>query len=506
MNDNEPNPLRWRILAILCLCLVVVVASMSSLNVAIPSVVRALKASHTEQLWILDSYAVAFAGLLLFAGALGDRYGRKKALLAGLAIFGTFAIVAGFSDRASLVIVARSAMGLGAALVMPATLSFITVVFPPEERGKAIAIWAGFAGAGGVIGLLSSGLLLERFSWGSVFFVNVPLVVLAFVTVARFVPASRDDERHPLDPLGALMSIGGLVSLVFGVINGPERGWTDLVTLAAFAAAAVLASGFVRYEAGANHPMLDPRLFRIRRFTLGTIAISVTFVGMFGMFFLVTLYLQFVQSYSALGAAVRMLPVAVTLLVVAPQGPRAVARFGARTVITAGLLFQAGGFALMSTLEPGTAYGTLFIGFVVMAAGMALVMPPSTQAILSSLPANKAGVGSGVNVTARELGGAVGIALLGSLMSERYRSGVSPVIDNLQVPATAAEAARDSIAGASAAGPQILEAASRAYTHGMSLAFTVATVLAVLTAAVVNRTYPREETAEDAGEGDAQPL
>ena len=500
MTDNEPNPRRWSILAVLCLSLVLVVASVSSLNVALPSIARALDASQTEQLWILDSYALVFAGLLLFAGALGDRYGRKKMLLAGLAIFGAAAIAASFSDTASLVIAARGVMGVGAALVMPATLSIITVVFPPEERSKAIAIWAGFAGAGGAIGLLSSGLLLEHFWWGSVFFVNVPIVVVAVVAIARFVPTSRDDKQRPLDPVGALFAIGGLGSLVFGIINGPEHGWTAPVTLAAFVVAAVLLASFARYEAGANHPMLDPRLFRIRRFALGTLTISVVFLLMFGMFFIITLYLQFVQGYSALGAAVRILPITVTLIVVSPQGPRAVARFGARAVITAGLLIMAGGFALMSTLDPGSGYGTLVVGFVLMAAGMALVGPASTEAIVSSVPANKAGIGSAVNVTAREVGGAIGIALFGSLLSEGYRSGVSSIVGSSQVPANAAAALHDSIVGARGLDPQIVAVANKAYTDGLSLAFTVAAVLGVVTAAVVNRAYPREVATEDAAQ------
>jgi len=497
---GEPDPLRWRILGILCLCLILIVASVSSLNVAIPSIVRALDASQTEQLWILDSYALVFAGLLLPAGAIGDRYGRKGALLTGLAIFGTAAIVASFADSAALIIAFRSVMGVGAALVMPATLSIITVVFPPEERGKAIAIWAGFAGAGGAIGPLSSGILLEHFWWGSVFFVNVPIVMVAFVAISRWVPTSRDDEARPLDPAGALLSILGLGSLVFGIINGPEHGWTDPLTLAAFVVSLVALAGFVRYETRIEFPMLDPRLFRIRRFALGSLTITMAFMVMFGMFFLITLYLQFVQGYSALGAAVRTLPFAVTMIAVSPRGPKLVARFGARAVVTTGLLIQATGFVLMSRLQPETPYVYLALGIVLAAAGMALLMPPSTEAIVSSLPQSKAGVGSAVNDTTREVGGAIGIALLGSLLSIGYRSGVSSLVDNPALPRQAAEAINDSVAGASFAaaeapapfGAQILQTAGNAYTDGMSLAFTVAAVIGVATAIVVNRTYPRE--------------
>lgn len=502
----EPDPRRWTVLAILCLCLVLVVAGVSSLNVAIPSIVRALDASQTQQLWILDAYAVVFAGLLLPAGAIGDRYGRKGALLTGLGIFAGAAIVASYADDPGWVIVMRATMGIGAALIMPATLSIITVVFPPHERGRAIAIWAGLAGAGGAIGMLASGLLLERFWWGSVFFVNVPLTVLAFVAILALVPSSRDEDRLPLDPVGALLSMAGLTALVFAIIMGPEEGWADGVTLGAFAVAAVCLLAFVRYELGTATPMLDPRFFRARRFTLGSLTITANFLAMFGMFFLMTMYLQFVHEHTALGAAVRLLPFPVTMMLVTPRSPKIVARYGARAVVTAGLLIQAGGFAVAATLQPGSHYVHLASALVLMATGMALLMPPSTMAIVSSVPQNKAGVGSAVNDTTREVGGAIGIALLGSLMSMRYRSGVSDLASTDGVPAVAGERISDSVAGAhdvasrlladDAASPlaeQVVDVANNAFTSGSLLAFTVASGVSVLTAVVVNRYYPSDQ-------------
>lgn len=510
--EQEADPRRWLALGVLCLCLVLVVASVSSLNVAIPSIVTALGASQTEQLWILDAYALVFAGVLLPAGALGDRYGRKGALLVGLGIFAGAAVVASQASDPTQLIALRAVMGIGAALIMPATLSIITVIFPPHERGKAIAIWAGFAGAGGAIGPLASGILLEHFWWGSVFFINVPIVAVAFVAIAMVVPTSRDDERRPLDPVGALLSTGGLGALVFGIINGPEHGWTDPVTLGAFALAAAGLTAFVAWELRMRYPMLDPRLFRIRRFAAGSLTITAAFAVMFGMFFTVTLYLQFVQGHTPLEAAVRTLPFAITMLLVSPRGPRLVTRFGARRTIAGGLVVLAGGFVVASTLGPDTPYLLLAVALVMMATGLALVMPPSTEAIVSSLPPSKAGVGSAVNDTTREVGGAIGIALLGSLVSTGYRAGIDDAADRIPVPA-AADAVRDSVAGAVGVGGRVggelgarlVDVAGDAFTDGMQIAFLTAVGIVLLTAAAVLRLLRQPPPERDAAPTTSEP-
>ena len=500
------HPQRWTILGILCLCLILVVAAVSSLNVAIPSIVRALDADQTEQLWIIDAYGLVFAGFLLFAGALGDRFGRKLALLSGLTLFAGAAVVASQAADPAQLIALRAVMGIGAALIMPATLSILTHVFPPQERGKAIAVWAGFAGAGGAIGPLMSGLLLEHYWWGSVLFINVPIALVAFVAIAAFVPSSRDADELPLDPVGAVLSIVGLAALVYGIINGGEHGWTEPRALAGFAVGLVGLAAFVRYELHLDHPMLDPRLFRLRRLSLGSFTITAAFAVMFGMFYLVTLYLQFVQGYSPLAAAVHQIPFAITMLIVSPQGPRLVARFGARTMVTFGLLVQATAFVILSTLRPDTPYAVLFVGLVLLGIGLANLMPPSTEAIVSSLPPSKAGVGSAINDTTREVGGALGIAVLGSLLSMGYRNGLGSLLD--QLPASAAGLARDSIAGAIAVGTsaqapdgvgaQLVEAAKVAQTDGMRLAFLAAAAIGVVAAVLVNRLWPTEPLASAA--------
>ncbi|MGI9595528.1 MAG: MFS transporter, partial [Acidimicrobiales bacterium] len=318
--DHDPGPAatgdsnRWRILAIMCSCLVLVVAGVSSLNLAIPSIISDLQPSATETLWIVDGYALVFAGLLLPAGALGDRFGRKGALLIGLAIFIAGALWAAWSGDATWLIVARGSMGVGAALIMPATLSIIIAVFPPEERAKAIAVWAGFAGAGGGIGIIGGGALLEVFWWGSVFFINVPIAIVAGLLIAAVVPTSRDEHATPLDPVGSLLSIAGLGSLVYAIIEGGERGWGAGVTVGAFIAAVVLLSAWVAWESSTTNPMLDPALFRRVPFSMGSLTIAAGFAVMFGMFFLLTQYFQFVQGLSPLAAGVRNLTFAVAMI------------------------------------------------------------------------------------------------------------------------------------------------------------------------------------------------
>ncbi len=505
--DGQGHPRRRLILVIMCLCLVMIVAAVSSLNVAIPTIVRELDPSSTEQLWIIDAYALVFAGLLLLCGALGDRYGRRHALIVGLVIFAGASTLASYADSPTQLIASRGIMGIGAALIMPATLSTLTVVFAPRDRAKAIAVWAGFAGAGGAIGPVASGLLLERFWWGSVFFIAVPIAALALVAIIAIVPNSAEQIRHRLDLGGAVLSIVALVGIVFGIIEGPEIGWLDPVTLASFAIGAAAIVAYVAWERRMEHPLLDPDFFRIPRFGLGSLTITVAFLTMFGMFFLMTLYLQFVLGFSPLGAAVRLLPFSVVMIAIAPRSPLLTAKFGTRRVVAGGFLIQAVGFAICTLLDVESGYWLLLLAVVPMAAGMALLMPPTTNAIVTSLPGDKAGVASAVNDTTREVGGAVGIALLGTLVTVSYQAGMGASTSGLAPPL--AELAEDSIGGAfqvagqvepSVAGP-LLAAARDAFVDGQRLSFGVAAGLGVVMALIIARFYPRDEL--DAGAGQA---
>jgi EmrB/QacA subfamily drug resistance transporter len=497
---------RWWILGVLVLSLVVVMTANTSLNIAIPSLVRDTGASATQLQWIVDAYALVFAGMLLTAGALGDRFGRKGALLAGLGIFGSMSLLATFVEEPAALIAIRGVQGLGAALLMPGTLSILVAVFPPEERSKAIALWAGFAGSGAAIGIVASGWLLEHFWWGSVFLVNVPIVATAVVLVAWLVPTSRDPRRLPLDRLGSLLSILALGGLLFGIIEGPERGWTDPLTVAGFAVAAAGLAAFAAWEARTDYPMLDFGFFRSPAFSVGTSTIALTFFAMFGMFFLLTQYLQSVLGYRPLEAGIRTLPMMAVMVPAASRSARAAARFGSRAVITTGLALVGSGLAVLASLRPGSSYAVLVAGLLLLGVGMGNVAAPATGAVMTSLPVAKAGVGSAVNDTAREIGGALGIAVLGSLVASGYRSDLGPALAGL--PAESAEVARRSLGAAlqesgrlgGDTGATLADAARDAYAGAMGTSLLVAATVAFVAIAVVRRYLPGPAAAGRGGE------
>lgn len=486
------HPHRRSILAICCLCLVLVVLAVSSLNVAIPTISTELRPTATQLLWIIDSYALVFAGLLLPAGAMGDRFGRKGALLTGLGIFVLGALAASLTTSPWPLVATRSIMGVGAAFVMPATLSIVTTVFAPADRPAAIATWAGFAGAGSATGPPLSGFLLEHFWWGSVFFINIPVAAVAAVLVATRVPTSRDTTERRLDVVGAAISVLALGSLLFGIIEGPEKGWSSGVVLGAFAVAAAATVAFVRWELHTPDPMLDPRFFRIPWFRTGSAVVTVIFFGMFGMFFLITQYLQQVKGFSPLLAGLGTIPSAATLLVVTPRSPLVVARLGRRRTIVAGMGLCATGFLTFSMLTPSSPYLHVAAALVCTASGMGLSMAPASTAIVSSLPQTKAGVASAVNDVTREVGGALGIAVLGSVLSSRYSSLFRDGLD-AAVPDALARRSSDSIglalaAAEAAPGPvaDALAALARAsFTGAMSAAFRVSAVLVATVAVLV---------------------
>jgi DHA2 family multidrug resistance protein-like MFS transporter len=500
----EIHSRRWFLLGIMNLSLVLVVMAVSGLNTALPTMQGDLEASASELQWIVDAYAVLFAGLLLTAGAIGDRFGRKRALVGGLAVFALAALLGGLAQDATQVIASRALMGIGAAFIMPATLSIITSIFPPHERGKAIAIWAGFAGAGASLGPILTGGLLEGYWWGSTLLVNVPIALAVIGAVWWFAPDSRDDTRTPLDPAGALLSLVGLSTLIFGIIQGPEDGWTSSIVLGSFLVAASALSLFVWWERRSEHPMLPLDLFRDRRFSVGSGAITAAFFVMFGFFFLMTQYLQFGRGYSPLEAGLASLPLALTFVAVSPRSAALAERYGAPSVMAAGLGIVAVGFGVLTSLTTDTPYLVVGAAFAVLGAGMGITVAPATGEIMSSVPLSKAGVGSAVNDTTRELGGALGIALLGSIANSAYRSNVD--LSGLDLPTEAADAAGESIGAASAVagslpdgGPVVARAAS-AFTDAFNLANGVAVAIVVAAAVGLLAWSRRGDTDPDAGE------
>jgi len=480
---------RWFLLGVLCLSLVLVVMTVSGLNTALPTIQRDVGASASELQWIVDSYAIVFAGLLLSAGAIGDRFGRRRALLGGLVVFGVGTLVGGLANSSNQLIAARAVMGIGAAFIMPATLSLITAIFPPEERTRAIAIWAGFAGAGGAIGPVVTGALLEWFWWGSTLLVNVPFVIGIIAAVVAFAPESRDDTKSPLDPVGAVFSLVAVSSLIYAIIQGPEDGWSSGRVLPAFFLAGVALAAFVAWERRSNHPMLPLTLFRDRRFSTGAGVIATAFFVLFGFFFLVTQYFQLARGYSPLEAGLATLPAAFTLILISPRSAALAERFGVARVMALGLAVIGGGLGLLTTVSTDTPYPIFAVAVAILGAGVAITVAPATGQIMTSVPLSKAGVGWAVNDTSRELGGALGIAILGSIANTAYRSGID--LGRVPLPAGARAAAEGSIGAADTIaaripGGDVLAAqAASAFTDAFKLVALISVGITLAAAALI---------------------
>jgi EmrB/QacA subfamily drug resistance transporter len=400
-------------------------------------------------------------------------------------------------------------MGAAAALIMPSTLSILVNVFPPGERAKAIAIWASFLGAVGAIAPPISGLLLSHFWFGSVFLINVPIIAVTLIAGRFLVPRSRDPKEAALDPMGAVLSVVGLVALVYGLIQAPDKGWGSTQTLAAFAVSVVVLLAFVLWELRVEEPMLDVRFFRNPAFSVGTGGMLLVFLGMYGLMFLLTQYFQLVHGFSALNTALRLLPMSPIMLLVAPLTPRLSARFGANRVVGMGMLLAATGFIMFGRVRPGSGYTYILVSLFFFIAGMALTMSPMTSSIMSAVPARRAGAGSAMNDATRELGAALGVAVIGSIAASKYASQVKGL--TAQLPPLTRGQARQSLTGALASTTHLPHAtalavqngAKLAFVDGMRLACTVGAILAVIAAGLVVRYLPNRVSVEESAPAEA---
>jgi EmrB/QacA subfamily drug resistance transporter len=500
----QGHPRRRQILLVLCLSLLVVVIDNTILNTALPTLARVLHAGTSSLQWIADAYTLCFAALLIPAGALGDRYGRRTSLVGGLAVFALGSAAAAFASGTGMLIAARVVMGLGAAFVMPATLSILNSVFPPRERPQAIAAWSAVAGVGIVIGPTLGGLLLSHFWWGSVFLINIPLVALALAGVLLTVPETAEPGRGRLDFTGTLMIAGALFLIVDAIIEAPTRGWTGWVTLAELAAGAAMLGLFTWWELHIPNPLIDLRVFAVRAFSAAAASVTVIFFALFGSLFVLTQYLQLVHGYSPLSAGVRALPFALAMAAVSPVSTVLAGRLGSRVVIPAGIALMGAGLLDLSTAGVHTSYPPLAIAVAIMGAGMGLVMAPASTTIMTTVPAHQAGAGSAVNDTIREVGGALGIAIVGSLAENVYRTKLGTALATAHLPQPVSHLATSSVAAADAvgrhvggtSGAQLTAAAHTAFTTAMATGMRVSAVVALAAAIGVAFALPARRRPE----------
>lgn len=501
---------RWAALVVLCVSLLIVTLDNTILNVALPTLVRELGATTTQLQWIVDAYALAFAGLMLVAGSGADRFGRRRVFTAGLAVFGAASAWAAYSGSVGMLIAARAGMGVGAALMMPATLSIITDVFrDPGERRRAIGVWAATSGLGIAIGPVAGGLLLEHFWWGSVFWVNIPFAAAGLLSARALVPESRNPAALRPDPAGSVLSTAGLGLLLWAIIEAPVHGWTSAVVLTAGGTGLAVLVCFALWERATSHPMLNLGFFRERRFSIATSSVALAMFGLFGALFVLTQYLQFSLGYSALATGVRVLPVAGLLAVVAPLSPVLVRAAGTKAVVTAGLVAVAGGLWQLSGADVRSTYGDVVGGMLLLGLGAGLVVPAALDSLMGTLPPGDTGVGAATNGVSVQMGGALGVAVVGSLLSTRYQDRMGPPLAPYRLPREVSDSVLGSLGGAlglaervgGTSGRLLAQLARSAFLSGMGLGLTVGAAVtaagAVLALAALPSRPARDRSEQD---------
>lgn len=495
---------RWVVLAVLSGCLAVIAVDNTIVNVALPSLQEDLDASTAQLQWVVDAYSLLFAGTLLTAGSLGDRIGRRRILVAGLVIFAVASLAATLASSAMALTVCRGLMGIGGAAIMPSTLSLLSQVFPnPAERARAIGIWAATAGAAVAIGPILGGVLLEHFSWHAVFAVNPVLVVPLLAAVVLLVPESRDPQRPRLDPVGAVLSTAGLVAVVYAVVEAPDQG-VGVVTVGMAVLGVVLLGAFVVWERRSDHPMLPMTFFANRTFSVSVGAVAVVYFALMGAMFFVPQYLQLVRGDSPLASGIGVLPLAGGFLVASLASARVGVAVGARATVVSGMALVAGGLGAASFIGADSPASLLGVTLGVVGVGLGLVLPQATNGILGSVPRERSGIASAVNDATSELGGSLGVAVLGAVLTTRYRSAIDDAVADAgaaasELPAEVLEAVRESLGSAVLAAPRaggelataIAETAGRAFTSGMGLALMVGAAVPAVGALVAWRLFPR---------------
>jgi EmrB/QacA subfamily drug resistance transporter len=473
---------RWLALAVLCVPLLITSLDTTVLNVALPTLVRRLHATDGELQWIVDAYVLVFGGLMLVSGSLADRVGRKRTFLAGLAVFALGSMWAALSGSASMLIAARASMGIGGTLIMPATLSIITNTFTdPAERQRALGIWAGTTGAGVALGPIVGGLLLAHFAWGSVFLINVPIAVLGLVLGVRLVPNSLDPHAARTDVVGGALSVAGLGMLLWAIIEAPVHGWSSGIVIGAGGGGLLVVIGFVVWEARSSHPMLKLAFFRNPRFSAAVVSVGTMMFGLMGMLFVLTQFLQFQLGYSAFQAGFRMLPAAGGIVLVAPLSPVVVRWFGTKLIVVAGLLLIAGGLWQISGVSVHSTYSAQLPGGIMIGIGTGLVMPACVGSLMATLPVEHTGIGSATNGTFVQIGGALGVAIVGSLLSTRYVHRMNIALRGHHTPASIHAAIVGSVGAAlgvaervgGAVGLSLAHQARSAFISGMDLSLRV---------------------------------
>ena len=485
MNSLEPTDRRrWAALGALCTSLVVVTIDNTILNTAIPTLARELQATTVDLQWITNAYTLAFAALLITAGGLGARFGHRRILLTGLTLFALGSAFAALSHTSMQLIGWRTVMGAAAALVMPATLSLVVSMFAPQERGRAIGIWSATAGLGIAIGPVAGGVLLEHFSWGSVFWINVPLVAGVIAATVFLVPPARGITKGSFDIPGLLLSAGGLALIVDALTQASLRGWSSPVTVLEIVSATALLAGFVWWELRASAPMTDVRIFTSRVFSTSNAILAVTFFALFGVLFTYTQYLQLVRGYGPLVAGVGAVPFAIVMATVASSSDRMVGRFGVRSSIATGLAVMSAGLLVLSIAADRYApFGILAAIMALVGAGMGLVMAPATTTSMSSVAPQQASMASSINSVVRELGGVLGVAVIGTVVATVFRSRFEPGVDT-----STADPAQIH-AGAPPASA-LTDAANQAYTSAMSTGIQICAAVAFVGALAVIALFP----------------